>query len=55
MLQQGEAANMFWDEVKETGELAQHQIIELKPTNWNGSKTGAWRLRLDGIHCFIEE
>jgi len=37
-----EAANVFWEAVEETDEPAQCQIIELKPTSWNGSKSGAW-------------
>ena len=41
-----EAANVFWDAVEETGEPAQHQIIEFKPTNWNGSEAGVWQIQL---------
>ena len=50
-----EAANVFWEAVEETDEPAQCQIIELKPTSWNGSEAGAWRLQLAEINYGIKK
>ena len=55
MYKVGEAAQVFWDAVEETGEPAQRQLIELKPGMWNGNEAGAWRLQLDSIDYGIKD
>ena len=49
------AANVFRDAVEETDEPAHCQTIELKPTSWNGSEAGAWRLQLAEINYGIKK
>ena len=51
----GEAADVLWDAVKETGKEACRQIIELKPGKWNGNEVGAWCLEVGEIDYRIKD
>ena len=55
MYKVGEAAQVFWDAVEETGESALRQLIELKPGMWNVNEAGAWHLQLDSIDYGIKD
>ncbi len=55
MYKVGEAAQVFWDAVEETGEPAQRQLIELRPGMWNGKEAGVWCLQLDSIDYDIKD